>query len=285
MDYIVLDIEFNGRKFASDLPMEVIEIGAVRLDSGLTPIDEFTSVIKPVYFAKLNSFIKEKTGIAQEEIDRAPGFRQVIGQFQQWLKKSDSFLLITWGGEDLKRIVLDTRMHKLDDSFWLAAGYFDLLKGYIRYQNLKNDVSVESALQQLGIEQTGTAHRALEDARMTAEIFRTVFSGLDLKQVKRYKDVYTNARERRMVKNALRALAAQKLEPEWETVVEHFLKGKVQLEDKRKMNELHSLFLEEAKKLKKPGRKPGAGKPEPKPQSQNPAPAAKESSAENGYSN
>ena len=29
LDYIVLDIEFNGRKFASELPMEVIEIGAV----------------------------------------------------------------------------------------------------------------------------------------------------------------------------------------------------------------------------------------------------------------
>ncbi len=35
MDYIILDIEFNGRKFASDLPMEVIEIGAVRLDASL----------------------------------------------------------------------------------------------------------------------------------------------------------------------------------------------------------------------------------------------------------
>lgn len=26
MDYIILDIEFNGRKFASEHPMEVIEI-------------------------------------------------------------------------------------------------------------------------------------------------------------------------------------------------------------------------------------------------------------------
>ena len=60
MDYIILDIEFNGRKFASDLPMEVIEIGAVRLNSSLQYINEFSSLIKPVYFSKLNGFIKEK---------------------------------------------------------------------------------------------------------------------------------------------------------------------------------------------------------------------------------
>lgn len=60
MDYIILDIEFNGRKFASELPMEVIEIGAVRLNSALEQTDEFSALIKPIYFSKLNSFIKKK---------------------------------------------------------------------------------------------------------------------------------------------------------------------------------------------------------------------------------
>lgn len=60
MDYIILDIEFNGRKFASEHPMEVIEIGAVRLDSSLQYKDEFSSLIKPIYFSTLNSFIKKK---------------------------------------------------------------------------------------------------------------------------------------------------------------------------------------------------------------------------------
>lgn len=59
VDYIILDIEFNGRKFASDLPMEVIEIGAVRLDESLKIVNEFSSLIKPVYFPKLNNFIKK----------------------------------------------------------------------------------------------------------------------------------------------------------------------------------------------------------------------------------
>ncbi|TJY39637.1 exonuclease domain-containing protein [Cohnella pontilimi] len=247
MDYIVLDIEFNGRKFASDLPMEVIEIGAVRLDSSLRLVDGFSSLIKPVYFSKLNNFIKKKTGIPQEDIDHAEGFPQVIAAFRAWLNRSETFLLVTWGGEDLKRIVFDTRMHKLNDADWLAASYFDLLKGYIRYKNVTNDVSVEAALADLGISAEGSAHRALDDARMTAEVFRKLFAELDLERTQQYKDTYTNSKERRLVKSAVRTMMRQNKSPDWDQFVEHYLTGKVDLTDRRKAAELKAYFAEEMK--------------------------------------
>lgn len=242
MDYIVLDIEFNGRKFASDLPMEVIEIGAVRLNAEMKLADAFAAFIKPVYFPKLNSFVRKKTGIPQEEIDRADGFPKVIAEFQAWLNRSESFLLITWGGEDVKRIVLDTRMHKLDDAFWMNLRYYDLLKGYLRYKGVNNDVSVEAALADLGIPQEGSAHRALDDAKMTAEVFRTLFRDLDLDRTQQYKDTFSNSKERRMVKNAVRAMKAQRLDLQWEVAVERFLAGKIDLSDPRKDAELQEHF-------------------------------------------
>src|SRR5690606_27500625 len=122
-----------------------------------------------------NSFIKKKTGIPQEEIDEADRFPRVIAAFIGWLERSESFLLLTWGGEDLKRIILDTRMHRLSDARWMEMDYYDLLKGYVRYRGLKNDVSVEAALLELEIPTDGAAHRALGDARMTAEIFRKIY--------------------------------------------------------------------------------------------------------------
>lgn len=250
MNYIVLDIEFNGRKFASDLPMEVIEIGAVRLDDSLNIVDEFQAVIKPVYFSKLNTFIKKKTGISQEEIDSAAGFKKVIADFINWLKQSEPFLLFTWGGEDLKRIVLDTRMHKLDDSFWLQAEYFDLLKGYIRYRNVSNDVSVETALQELGIDAEGSAHRALDDARMTAYILRAIIDKIDLERKQHYKDQYTNAKERRMIKNAIRSLTVQKLTPSWELLFEKYFAGKEPPVDPKKLEEMKSYCEAEIIKAK-----------------------------------
>ncbi|WP_424767061.1 exonuclease domain-containing protein [Paenibacillus sp. sgz302251] len=248
MDYIVLDIEFNGRKFASELPMEVIEIGAVRLNSKLEQTDEFSALIKPVYFSKLNNFIKKKTGIPQEDIDRASRFPKVIGDFIAWLSRSEQFLLLTWGGEDMKRIVFDTRMHKLDDSIWLAADYFDLLKGYTRYKDVTNDVSVEAALLDLDIPAEGSAHRALDDARMTAEVFRKIYTELDFELKQQFKDTYTNAKERRMVKNAIRTMTSQKIKPQWEVFAEKYLAGKASFEDVRKIAELQQYFEAELEK-------------------------------------
>lgn len=252
MDYIILDIEFNGRKFASDLPMEVIEIGAVRLDENLQFKDEFSSLIKPVYFSKLNSFIKKKTGIPQEDIDVAPGFKSVIGKFTDWLKQSDDLLLFTWGGEDMKRIVLDTRMHKLDDSFWTSVYYYDLLKGYLRFKNVTNDVSVETALTELEIIPEGSAHRALDDARMTSEVLRKIVGSLDFSLKQQYKDTFTNAKERRMVKNAIRTMLSRKAPAEWEVFVEQFLKDKIAMTDPKKVAELQQYFAAELAKSKQP---------------------------------
>ncbi|MBB6733793.1 3'-5' exonuclease [Cohnella zeiphila] len=268
MDYIVLDIEFNGRKFASELPMEVIEIGAVRLDASLRVTDEFAAFVKPVYFAKLNSFIKKKTGIAQEQIDGAAGFPQVIRDFVAWLRRGEPFLLVTWGGEDLKRIIYDTRMHKLDDAFWMATDYFDLLKGYLRYRNVTNDVSVEAALQELGISADGSAHRALDDAKMTADIFRAVFPHLDLEQKKRFKDQFTNAKERRLIKTAVRTMLTKKLTPSWELFSERYLAEKGETADPRKLEEMRELLAAEIEKArsapeKRSGRPGSADSPKP----------------------
>ena len=253
MQYVILDIEFNGRKFASDLPMEVIEIGAVRLDEELRRTDAFSSLIRPVYFAKLNKFIREKTGIAQEEIDRAARFPAVIESFIRWLGPPESFLLVTWGGEDLKRIVLDTRMHGLDDAYWLKVRYYDLLKGFLRVHELKNDVSVEKALEMLGLKPDGAAHRALGDAVMTAGIFRALHERLDLDQVRQYKDTYSNAKERRLVKNAIRTMRLRGDKPDWDAIAEHFLKNKIDLSNEKKRDELRAYFEEEMGKIPNPG--------------------------------
>jgi inhibitor of KinA sporulation pathway (predicted exonuclease) len=244
VDYIVLDIEFNGRKFASDYPMEVIEIGAVRLDSSLQYKDEFSSLIKPIYFSTLNSFIKKKTGIPQEEIDVADRFPKVITDFKAWLDQStEGFLLLTWGGEDMKRIVQDVRIHKMDVSYWLSITYFDLLKGVLRARGLSNDISVESAMALLELDPSGSAHRALDDARMTSEIFRAIFDELDLERAQHYKDTFSNARERKTVKIAIKAIRAQKIEPTWELVVEHYFPDKATLADPRKLKELQEYFM------------------------------------------
>ena len=243
LNYIVLDIEFNGRKFASPHPMEVIEIGAVRLDESLRDTDTFSAFIKPVYFSKLNSFIKKKTGIPQESIDTAARFPKIIADFRDWLDASPGPLtFVVWGGEDIKRIVQDVRMHKLEEAYWTQTPSLDLLKGFLLTQGLKNDVSVEGALDMLGIEASGAAHRALDDAKMTADIFRAVYDKLDLTLAKQYKDMFSNSKERRIVRSAAKSLAARRVLPTWELALKHYLDGKIAFDDPRKEAELRAYF-------------------------------------------
>jgi hypothetical protein len=124
----------------------------------------------------------------------------------------------------------------------MSASYFDLLKGFLRYKGFTNDVSVEAALLELGIPAAGTAHRALDDARMTAEVFIAIFESIDYNHLQQFKDTYTNAKERRIVKNAVRTLHAQKVVPDWELLVERFLKDKIVLDDVKKVSELQRYF-------------------------------------------
>lgn len=111
----------------------------------------------------------------------------------------------------MKRIIQDVRMHKMDESYWMSATYFDLLKGVLRARGLSNDVSVESAMALFELEPTGSAHRALDDARMTSEIFRAVFKDLDFERSQHYVDTFSNAKERKTVKVAIKAMTSQKL--------------------------------------------------------------------------
>ncbi|MNP09721.1 hypothetical protein D3C76_1018370 [compost metagenome] len=143
-------------------------------------------------------------------------------------------------------------MHKLDDAYWMAVDYFDLLKGYIRYKNVTNDVSVEGALMDLNITPSGSAHRALDDARMTSEVLRAIIDKLDFEYTQQFKDVYSNAKERRMVKNAIRSMTSQKIPLIWDNLYERFLKEKVSLEDPRKFKELQQYFISELTKDKQP---------------------------------
>lgn len=167
----------------------------------------------------------------------------MIAAFRAWLDQStDGVLLLTWGGEDMKRIIQDVRMHKIDDAYWMEATYFDLLKGVLRARGLSNDISVEGAMALFGLEPSGSAHRALDDAKMTADIFRAVFNELDFGRSQHYIDTFSNARERKTVKIAIKAMTSQKIVPTWELVAEHYFPAEDALADPRKLAELQAYF-------------------------------------------
>lgn len=70
MHYVVVDLEWNQamsskssvfNKLPIHLSGEIIEIGAVKLNDDMTPGEEFTIDVKPVYFRQMHYKVKKKS--------------------------------------------------------------------------------------------------------------------------------------------------------------------------------------------------------------------------------
>lgn len=178
MNYIVYDLELNSKPFKSSIPNEIIEVGAIKLDDNLQEIDTFSSFIKPKYFKKLFSVVKQKTKITQEHINGADNFRNVINQFIRWI--GDDYILISWGHDDVHNLLLNCKYNRMRID-WLKRN-IDIQKQFSSIYDLPSGqrYSLENALLLIGIEIDESLHRALNDAEYTAKVFASIFDRLDL---------------------------------------------------------------------------------------------------------
>lgn len=174
MNYVVVDLEWNQamsskssvfNKLPIHLSGEIIEIGAVKLKEDMTPGEEFTIDVKPVYFRRMHYKVKKITGFDKERLAHGIAFADALEQFRQWCGEDVTF--ITWGNDDQRIMEQNIIIHDLD---------WDWISGWINLQliyNLqtggdKNQKSLASAMEHFEIEQTRVAHDALGDAYNTA---------------------------------------------------------------------------------------------------------------------
>lgn len=150
---------------------EIIEIGALRLSRAGRFLDDFNSLIRPVLHPHLSPYCKRLTGIEQDAINAAPSFPQVLDRFVDWLYESDEYLLLSWGSRDRTFLENDCILHRQDID-WMANRHYDLKHLYKKLYNLPGKLSLNSALRKEGLLFEGTAHRAMNDARNTAKLFR-----------------------------------------------------------------------------------------------------------------
>ena len=77
MQYIVLDLEWNQpwpgspsskKVLPSPIRGEIIQIGAVRLSEDQQVIDEFTQLVMPKYYRRLNRRVSSLTGIKEARL-------------------------------------------------------------------------------------------------------------------------------------------------------------------------------------------------------------------------
>lgn len=179
---IVIDFEFNTVDYEAykvGLRFEIIEIGAVRLDSRGSVIDTFSCLVKPQHTEFITRKITSLTGIRTCDVADAPHFPEALERLCEWIGE-DRTRIVAWSKNDreqvkaecaFKGIALPAQLHR-----WL-----DLQAVYPRVMgvgNFKKCMSLRDAADWYGEGLDGSrAHRALYDAQITAKMMSDLMSG------------------------------------------------------------------------------------------------------------
>lgn len=150
--------------------MEIIEIGAVRLDGALPAAGkqgEFASFVRPVRQPKLSAFCMGLTGIRQRDVDGADEFPVVFARFLKWIG-TKSYRLSSWGMYDLLQFRTDCARHGIPVPPEFSS-HINLKAEFARIKGVR-PCGVKRAMGLAGLTLQGRHHRALDDARNIARL-------------------------------------------------------------------------------------------------------------------
>lgn len=184
MEYIVFDLEFNQgfdkklNKTVSDekCPFEIIQIGAVKLNSNLDTIDTFNTFVKPNIYKEIHPFIKKMTGINNENVKNAPCFSDSFAMFKSFMNSKENILCV-WGNGDLKELYRNIKYYNLSTQN-LSNNYIDVQHHASIYFNNPSGKSIglQNAITLLELNQDKSYHNALNDAYYTSLVLKKIFN-------------------------------------------------------------------------------------------------------------
>ena len=149
--------------------MEIIQIGAVRLDADLHETGILDLVVKPRLNPTLSEFIIGLTGITQERVDRdGVGIAEALSRLADF---AGGARMLLCNGADDDWLRQNARLAGIADPF--AAAAFGRLSRHFRQAAASDRHVVSSDLPQVfGFAMPGRAHDGLGDARAIAEALR-----------------------------------------------------------------------------------------------------------------
>jgi len=141
-----------------------------------TPVDEFSCMVRPQHATRVSIGVNRLTGIRDEDLIGAKPLAQVLVEFCDWIGEGRS-RIVTWSPQDKRQMTLECASKEIVSG--LPTRWLDIQRLYPRLMGTKKRlIGLGEAADWCGIENDrSSAHRALYDARMTAEIFQMMASG------------------------------------------------------------------------------------------------------------
>lgn len=175
MNYIILDLEWNQSSTGEEevtkiLPFEIVEIGAVKLNSRREMIGEFSELVKPQVYHEMHQITRRLIHLQIEQLEKGHPFSEVAKRFFAWCGEED-YIFCTWGPLDLTELQRNLRYYDMEPLTDGPLPFLDVQKLFsIGYEDKKSRRTLEYAIDYLKIEKDIPFHRAFSDAYYTAKI-------------------------------------------------------------------------------------------------------------------
>ena len=179
MNYIVFDLEWNQSNTGLEaeveqLPFEIIEIGAIKLNDTGVMVGEFSELIKPQVYRELHHITSQLIHMKMKELERGNAFPVVANWFLSWCGEEE-YIFCTWGCLDLMELQRNIKFYNMTPLSDGPIAFLDVQKLFgIAYEDRKQRRSLEYAIDYLQIEKDIPFHRAFSDAYYTAKILMEI---------------------------------------------------------------------------------------------------------------
>ena len=180
MNYIIFDLEWNQSshpdhasrvdKDGRQLPFEIVEIGAVKLNENRDMVGEFSELIKPQIYHEMHYITSKLIHLQMNQLEKGKPFEEIIDKFLEWC--GEDCMFCTWGPLDLLELQRNMEYYGMEPLSDRPVKYLDIQKLFsIAYEDKKSRRSLEYAIDMLGIPKDIPFHRAFSDAYYTAQVF------------------------------------------------------------------------------------------------------------------
>lgn len=195
MAFIIIDLEFNNlsgiHKYYPniyneipnlkklDLVNEIIEIGAIKLDLYMKPLQQLKVYIKPSVIPVINPKILEITKIDKRDLENGVTFKEAINKLRDMVDDED--IICSWAKDDVAEIIRNSKHFKYNDLSWIKK-YLDIQEYTTKILAQKKILSLKNALQHLKIKiDDEKLHDALNDAIYTSYVFKSIYNSRAIK--------------------------------------------------------------------------------------------------------
>ena len=176
MNYIVFDLEWNqaalGKRYINKkMPFEIIEIGAVKLNSDMEETGRFNELVKPKVYKNINRITGNIVHLDMKQLKSARPFQKVMESFLEFCE--EDYVFCTWGNLDLIELQRNMKFYSMSPLSQKPIKFLDVQKLFaLQFEGEKSQHTLEYAVDVCGIQKDIPFHRAFADAYYTAKVLK-----------------------------------------------------------------------------------------------------------------